>query len=111
MRVTSLLQDMTGHQSPVTEGVVYWSTTAPALTRRLLPAVRGYWAGLVRRLYCAARWQGGRLLRHRVVRGYPKFSGRLGDAGTTWVRRDVDATLLAILDLTIIGPISCLWDP
>ncbi|RWW32176.1 hypothetical protein GW17_00003167 [Ensete ventricosum] len=102
MRVTSLLQDLTGHQSPVTEGVVHWSTTALALTRRLLPTVRGYCssvgtspvaschgvegAGLVRRLYCAARWQGGRLLRHKVVRGYPKFRSvgrRWDDMGET----------------------------
>ncbi|RZS17964.1 hypothetical protein BHM03_00050169 [Ensete ventricosum] len=41
-RVTSLLQDLTGHQPPVVEGIIHWSAAAPALTRRLLPTARGY---------------------------------------------------------------------
>ncbi|RRT41949.1 hypothetical protein B296_00057421, partial [Ensete ventricosum] len=41
-RVTSLLEDLTGHQLPVAGDVVHWSTVAPALTRRLSPTARGY---------------------------------------------------------------------
>ncbi|RWW88785.1 hypothetical protein BHE74_00002321 [Ensete ventricosum] len=43
-RVTSLLQDLTGHQPPIVGGVVHWSAAAPALTRRLLPAAMGYYS-------------------------------------------------------------------
>ncbi|RRT50411.1 hypothetical protein B296_00007653 [Ensete ventricosum] len=45
-RVTSLLQNLTGHQSPVVGGVVHWSIAAPTLTRRLLPTARGYYSSV-----------------------------------------------------------------
>ncbi|RZS11562.1 hypothetical protein BHM03_00042900 [Ensete ventricosum] len=41
MWVTSLLQYLTCHQLHVVGGAVHWSAAALALTRRLLPTVRG----------------------------------------------------------------------
>ncbi|RZS05620.1 hypothetical protein BHM03_00036151 [Ensete ventricosum] len=41
-RVTSSLQDLTGHRLPIAGGTVYWSAATPALTRRLSLVSRGY---------------------------------------------------------------------
>ncbi|RWV88434.1 hypothetical protein GW17_00049472 [Ensete ventricosum] len=45
-RVTLLLQDLIGHRLPVVEGVVHWSIAAPALTRCLSPAIKGYYSSV-----------------------------------------------------------------
>ncbi|RWW67937.1 hypothetical protein BHE74_00024584 [Ensete ventricosum] len=62
-------------------GTVRRSVVASALTHHLSPAVRdrGHWsrAGLARRLYYVARYQGGQLVGRRTARGYPEFGSGL----------------------------------
>ncbi|RWV77521.1 hypothetical protein GW17_00061630 [Ensete ventricosum] len=101
---TSLLQYLVGHQLPIVGGVAHWSAATPALTRRLLPAARGYCSSVDCRacpdtsLVASCRgsgrglaWHvgsatppvdgGGQLVGHRAVRRYPEV--RL--SGGRWV--------------------------
>ncbi|RZS28208.1 hypothetical protein BHM03_00061777 [Ensete ventricosum] len=109
---TSLLQYLVGHQLPIVGGVAHWSTATPTLTRRLLPAARGYCSSVDCRacpdtsLVASCRGSGRGLAWH-VGSATPPVDGggdswsaigpsedtpRSGwaeDVGSTWLSRDV----------------------
>ncbi|RWW61991.1 hypothetical protein BHE74_00030953 [Ensete ventricosum] len=85
-RVTSLLQDLTGHPSLVVGGIVHWSVATPALTCRLLPTVKGYYLS-VDHYACldtppVASYQGLKTVKKRVSGATELEMGKRYTSGT-----------------------------